>query len=598
MQRIAYLTFFIVTAFIESAAGTVLANDCTSGWRLGYSLDIRDLPENTVSLLQSTSSLQERNGNCFRSLSRLSSLIDQDKERLERVLRSEGYYSALMDSRIQRGTRRVDVTLLISAGPVFTIGDINLITDGSIAPSLQSKLQQLLSATLSGNSPVQALKIIGAEQALITLLHENGYPYADALERDVIIDHASRSASVNFKLRTGPIVLAGQVNFQGLVRTQEQYLQRLVPWQKGDILFRSHLITFQRRLQDTGLFSLTTVDLGPEPSAGQPSSIIVTVEEVPHRRIEVGAGYSTGEGFETEFGWQNKNLNGRGQILSAYAKVGESEQSLEGNWTLPHFRKYDQTLLLDGKIGREVRPAYEARFAETYIGLERKFNKRIKASLGAATKTTVNQQETLEDTFFLAGLPLGFAYDSSDNLFDPSMGTRLTLRVQPTMSVIDDRYFFLINELKATHYWKPADDSWLTVAARARLGNIVGPNLDRLPISERFFAGGGGSVRGFSYQRLGDISDSGTPLGGRSVAEVALEARTRVSERFGLVGFVDAGNVYAEQYPKFSNIRWGVGVGVRYFTDFAPIRLDIATPLNRRDGENKIALYISIGQSF
>ncbi|MBA2771476.1 MAG: BamA/TamA family outer membrane protein, partial [Sphingomonas sp.] len=112
-----------------------------------------------------------------------------------------------------------------------------------------------------------------------------------------------------------------------------------------------------------------------------------------------------------------------------------------------------------------------------------------------------------------------------------------------------------------------------------------------------FYAGGGGSVRGFGYQQLGPRDPEGRPLGGLSLVEGAAEVRYRFGN-YGIVGFVDAGQVYENSIPDFSGVRMGIGLGARYYTNFGPLRIDVATPLGRKEGESRFNLYISIGQAF
>jgi translocation and assembly module TamA len=90
---------------------------------------------------------------------------------------------------------------------------------------------------------------------------------------------------------------------------------------------------------------------------------------------------------------------------------------------------------------------------------------------------------------------------------------------------------------------------------------------------------------------------NGDPIGGRSMNEAALEARYRFGN-FGVAGFVDAGQVYESSIPKFDDWRFGLGIGGRFYTNFGPVRLDLATPLNRKQGESKVSVYVSIGQAF
>jgi translocation and assembly module TamA len=137
----------------------------------------------------------------------------------------------------------------------------------------------------------------------------------------------------------------------------------------------------------------------------------------------------------------------------------------------------------------------------------------------------------------------------------------------------------------------------IVVATRARLGTTLGINRAELAPSRRFYAGGGGSVRGFGYQQLGPKDPDGRPLGGLSLVEGAAEVRYRFGN-YGVVGFVDAGQVYESQTPRLNDMRFGVGIGGRLYTNFGPLRADIAMPVGRRRGESRFAVYVSIGQAF
>jgi len=137
----------------------------------------------------------------------------------------------------------------------------------------------------------------------------------------------------------------------------------------------------------------------------------------------------------------------------------------------------------------------------------------------------------------------------------------------------------------------------MVVAGRARVGTTLGIDRFDLAPSRRFYAGGGGSVRGFGFQQLGPKDPDGRPLGGLSLTEAAAEVRYRFGD-YGVVGFVDMGQVYEDRVPSFGDLRTGVGIGARYYTSFGPLRVDVATPLGRRQGESRLNVYISIGQAF
>ena len=137
-------------------------------------------------------------------------------------------------------------------------------------------------------------------------------------------------------------------------------------------------------------------------------------------------------------------------------------------------------------------------------------------------------------------------------------------------------------------------------AVRGAYGMISGSSRADIPADKRFYAGGGGSVRGYPYQTVGPLDDDDKPLGGRSLLELSNELRYRVTETIGVVAFLDGGAAYAEQIPDFDkSFLWGAGLGLRYYTSFAPLRLDVAVPLDKRPGvDDAFQIYVSIGQAY
>ena len=129
------------------------------------------------------------------------------------------------------------------------------------------------------------------------------------------------------------------------------------------------------------------------------------------------------------------------------------------------------------------------------------------------------------------------------------------------------------------------------LATRGAIGSILGGDRSELPANRLFFAGGGGSVRGYGYRNLGPRI-GGEVVGGLSYLELSAEVRARVTESFGVVGFVDAGNAFAEPYPDFKGgLKVGVGAGIRYYTGLGPIRLDVAIPLDGQSGDPDFGIY-------
>jgi translocation and assembly module TamA len=190
-------------------------------------------------------------------------------------------------------------------------------------------------------------------------------------------------------------------------------------------------------------------------------------------------------------------------------------------------------------------------------------------------------------------------YDGSDNLLDPTRGFRLSGRVSPEISFHGGKFTYARAQIDASAY-HPVSDT-VVIAGRLRFGTIVGASSFDLAPSRRFYSGGGGSVRGYGYQQLGPKDVDGDPIGGRGLAEFALESRIRLKSfggNFGVVPFFDGGSLTTKAMPDLSSFRFAAGIGVRYYSSFGPIRVDFGVPLNRQKGDGPFAVTVSLGQAF
>ena len=190
---------------------------------------------------------------------------------------------------------------------------------------------------------------------------------------------------------------------------------------------------------------------------------------------------------------------------------------------------------------------------------------------------------------------LSLAYDGSDNLLDPTRGYRLSAHVSPELSFQNGTFGYTKVQIDGSYY-VPVSRK-LVLAGRLRFGSTFGPDTSRIAPSRRFYSGGGGSVRGYGYQDIGPRDIDNDPVGGKSLNEFAFEARIRFGN-IGIVPFFDGGNLYSSTLPRLNGLRYGTGLGVRYYTSFGPIRVDLGTPVNPQKGDTRVAVYVSLGQAF
>ena len=217
----------------------------------------------------------------------------------------------------------------------------------------------------------------------------------------------------------------------------------------------------------------------------------------------------------------------------------------------------------------------------------------IEAQTGVATDALGRVNYTL------VGVPVSANYDTTDSKLDPTRGVRLNASVAGYPTALGSTVDLVQGKARASAYYSLDPDSRFVLAGLIGLGAMGGADLADIPANWRFYAGGGGSVRGYAYDELGPTGPFGAVIGGRSLFTASAELRVRVTDTIGIVPFFDAGNAFATSFPNFSApLATAVGVGLRYYTAIGPIRADIAFPLDRHPGTGPVAVYVSIGQAF
>lgn len=535
---------------------------------------------------------------------------DQDVQRFLDAMHSHGYYDAAVEVDIQSpddAAATVAVTFKISPGAIYRLGEVAIIrTDIPQGAVADADLLDYLN--LVPGDPATADSIIDAEGLLIRQYRIYGFPFAAVPSRRTVIDRTSKLMTVHYTVQTGAPALFGDVRVEGLRDVEEAFVLAQVPWIRGTVYNIQQVEEYQRKLARTGLFESVTV--APVRSAegiqgGQQVltvPISVTILEREHRSIGFGATYSTEEGPGAHAYWEHRNLFGEGEKLRIAAGASQVERALTGNFKKPLFMRNDQSLVAEGAIKDVTTDAFDETRVSSFIGVERQLTQSWSVTAGPTLELiSQDTEETGQDDLILAGFRTGLKFDNTDNLLDPTRGSRLQIDVSPFHDFGGFNESFLSTSLHTSHYLSVDDDGDFVLAGRTRVGTIVGAERAEVPAANLFFAGGGGSVRAFGFQRLGPLDDDLDPIGGRSVVEVGLEFRARVTDSFGIVPFIEAGNVYEEDIPEFGelDLQWGAGLGFRYYTDIGPVRLDIAVPIDKRENiDDDYQFYVSLGQAF
>ncbi|MBG6117721.1 autotransporter secretion outer membrane protein TamA [Sphingobium sp. AEW010] len=531
----------------------------------------------------------------------------EDEKLAVRLFYSEGYYDATaLASLDQTGDGTLTAVISVTPGKRYKLGDIIVQAGPTVPPGLVRD-----SLPLKTGDYIVATTVEGAEANVALRLPEQGYAFAKVGERDILLDPATVTGAYTLPVDTGPRGTFRKITTSGDKQAfGADHIEVIRRYKPGEIYDSRKVDDLRKALVATGLFSSVAVDPVRTNEAGPDGTEYVDlhVEQAagPPRTLAGEVGYGTGQGFRAEGTWTHRNLFPPEGALIAGVVAGTQEQGVSGTFRRSNAGKRDKTFQAGALINHQKYDAYEAFTAGLNISWARQstpiFQKRWTYTYGAEILLS-NEQTTIDPatgqnkrlTYFIGALPVQVGYDRSDDLLNPTKGFRASVRVSPEASLQGNVSPYVRGTFDLTGYY-PVSDS-LVIAARTRLGAISGVSRDDVAPSRRIYAGGGGSVRGYGYQELGPKDVNNDPIGGRSVNEFAVEGRYRFGN-YGAVAFVDAGQVYNSAIPKFSDMRYGVGIGGRFYTNFGPFRADIAMPINRQPGESKFAVYIGIGQAF
>ncbi|MBH9538713.1 autotransporter assembly complex protein TamA [Novosphingopyxis sp. YJ-S2-01] len=533
--------------------------------------------------------------------------LTSDQQLMVTILESEGYYDASVTGGIelpQQAGGEATAILNVQPGERYTFGSITLDSPPIVPPDLLTS-----NFGLKVGNPIIAANVLAAEANLSVTAPQNGYPFFEIGQRDILLDSVPATGAYTLPITPGPRSSFGGFETSGDLAFDSEHVALLARFERGDLYDSRKTDDLRQALVATGLFNTVTVEPKQTGETAPDGTEYVTLDVVqnagPPRTIAGSAGYGTGQGFRVEGSWQHRNLFPPEGALIAHAVAGTQEQGAGVTFRRSNAGKRDRTVELTlnalrndfdaynaltgrlaGRISYDSTPIWQKPLTYGYgFELVGSYEEGYNEALGAREK----------ELYFIGALPGQVTFDQSNDLLNPTKGYRLTARLSPEVALNDGTRTYARTLLEATAY-QPFGESFV-LAGRVRAGAIAGIDRNDLAPSRRYYAGGGGSVRGYGYQQLGPKDPNGRPIGGRSLNEASIEGRYRFGN-YGIVAFVDAGQVYESVLPKGKDLRYGVGIGGRFYTNFGPFRLDVATPINRQPGESIVSVYVSIGQAF
>ena len=512
------------------------------------------------------------------------------------------------------------VLIKVDPGPLFKLHTLRVV-DALGVEFPETELPQRIVGLKPGD-PAAAGEIRAAETRIIDYFRKQGRPLAKIQSVAPVVDHAQDIMDVTIMAAPGPIAPFGEATIHGPQTFDPAIVRSFLYIHPGDPYSPAAIADARNSIRQIPAVGGVRIAEGTalDPYGRLPYQIDVE-DRLPYA-FGASMKYSTTNGPEGQVYWEDRNVFGGAERLRLQADVFYAPPWFIASQSLRNFSPDDiggrisasflkpalwgttNDLLIDALAERLSTSGagfvgYQAEDADVTASLRHRFNQNfwVQAGLEAQKGDATDALGTVNYT--LVGVPVSANFDTTDSKLDPTRGIRLNASAVGFGTFLGSSLDLVQVKAGASAYYSIDADSRYVLAGRVAAGAMGGPELDAIPANWRFYAGGGGSVRGYAYNELGPTVFWGAVVGGRSVFDASAEVRVKVTDTIGVVPFFDVGNAFASNFPNFSEPLFAaVGLGLRYYTTVGPIRLDVAFPLERHAGTGPVAVYVSIGQSF
>jgi|GEM_PF-839897 len=506
---------------------------------------------------------------------------------------------------------KVKIDFMVEEGPQFKVRQISVSGNQFFGNS-----QIINEIRINEGDVFSQIKFREANLKIKEIYSQRGFNQVN-VQSFVSVHEEENFVDLNFNINENPQAVVAQILVSGNTLTKDEIIRREIIFKKGDAVNFQAINETRKRLYDLGIFDRVNIDAVPldqAPDASyqkednpsgleRPYRVEVHVRELKPYRLRYGVQFDT----ETLFGVTgeliNRNLFGRSQLLGTSFRLNRDERNLKVFFRSHYFFAKKINTELFTFVNRSIKPA----FTVDRIGFTFQQNVKFKRFYILSYNYTFERSHTFQNE---SGAPLGLKpilhlgilnvaliRDTRDNLLNSSRGTFLSQSMEYAPRFLGSDVGFVRYFGQFFSYKNLA--RFLTWASAVRIGLGKGLGEELVP-SERFFAGGGTTIRGFEKNEIGPKSPyTGQSQGGDAVFILNQELRFPLYKRLSGAVFLDVGNVYskASDFDPF-NVRKSTGFGLRFNTPFALVRFDWGFKLDRRPGESLSAIFFSIGQAF
>jgi translocation and assembly module TamA len=539
-----------------------------------------------------------------------------DVTRFQAALQSQGYYKAQVKITVLgrdledpgllamletlAAKQKVPVVVAITTGPMFHLGKIEIV--GNVTQAERDAL-----GLKSGQNAVAA-EVLAGQGKLLKALKHDGHAFAKVAPPEAIEHDDTDTIDVSFRADPGPRVDLGPIALEGLHQVNPAYPRGLITLKPG-MPYDADQIE-QQRLTLAGLpvFAGVQAETPDQLDANGQLPLDFKFAEAPRHAISFNGSYSTDLGADLTASWTDRNVFGHGETLTLSASADEiggldaqyPGYDLSATYAIPQWQRPDQTLSFNISALQQYLYTYTQAALYATSTLTRQLTPQLSANIGLGLEQELITQNNTSALYTLFSTPVGLKFDNTNNPLEPTRGFRATAQVTPTASLggFDGHALFVIGQSQASTYLDLSGDGRTVLALRGMVGDTLGATELQVPADQRFYGGGSANIRGYRYQWASPQFADQLPAGGLAMDAGTIELRQRIASNWGTAAFFDVGQVSEQPAPFTGQTYPGVGVGLRYFTGFGPVRVDFAIPLVQVPGDFPFEIYVGLGEAF
>lgn len=542
-------------------------------------------------------------------------VLTEDIARIKSFYQREGFTDVVVDYEVKPDAKKtylLFITIRINEGRKYLVGSVIVKGNKDISEKeIISRLTDCIPGKVFSQEAMK--KDITSIQGLY---FDRGYISAQVQE-STIINSASGRVDITYAITENQVVYVDKIKIRGNIKTKDVVIRRELRIHPGEKFDGEKLRRSKERLTNLGYFDEVSYDTEDTKKPDQ-KNLVVDVKETKTGAFSFGGGYSTVDQFvgfieveQKNFDWRNwPYFTGAGQTLKARASIGNLSNGFDLSFTEPWMFDYPVSFGFD--VYRRMHDRNDETgygYDETVTGGDLRLGKELSEYLRGdlvyrldqvdiSNLATTNSQDLKDEAagspYLVSVITPSLTYDSRDNVFDTRKGDLLTGSFDFAGLGGDKNYLKFFG--RASHYFPMPRGAVLELRGRLGLANPYG-NTEKMPISERFFAGGAYTIRGYEERKVGPVDSNLDPLGGASMAVGNIEYTYPLFSFLKVAAFYDVGNVWEKMGDIFSNkdangvqnsggFKSGIGLGLRIKTPIGPIMLDYGIPMDKQSGES------------